>query len=139
MLSPGQKIGTCGHVMALFDSHKECARCREKGVGDDPCVKKLNCQICKAFTLAQIQHLAIPTYKSRKECEQKKAVTDSPTSATPSLVDPSKVKLLGRVEGDRAASVESNPAGKKRRNLTFQSSPAGGNPVANPCLMTSRA
>ena len=50
MSSPGQKRGTCGYVMGLFDSHKKCARCREKGVGDDPCVKKLDCQICKAFT-----------------------------------------------------------------------------------------
>ena len=80
MTKPGQKIGTCGHVMALFDSHKKCARCREKGVGDDPCVKKLNCQICKGFTPMQIQQLATPTYKSRKEHEQKKAVSDSPSS-----------------------------------------------------------
>ena len=67
MSSPGQKRGTCGHVMALFDSHKKCARCREKGVGDDPCVKKLECQIFKGFTPAQVQQLATPTYKSRKE------------------------------------------------------------------------
>ena len=39
MSSPGQKRGSCGHVMALFDNHKKCARCRDKGVGDDPCVK----------------------------------------------------------------------------------------------------
>ena len=63
----GQKRGTCGHVMTLFDSHKQCARCREKGVGDDPCVKKMDCQICKAFTPVQIQQLSTPTYKSRKE------------------------------------------------------------------------
>ena len=36
--------------MALFDNHQKCARCRDKGVGDDPCVKKLDCQICKSFT-----------------------------------------------------------------------------------------
>ena len=46
MSSPGQKRGSCGHVMALFDNHKKCARCRDKGVGDDPCVKKLDCSIC---------------------------------------------------------------------------------------------
>ena len=38
MASPGQKRGSCGHVMALFDSHSKCAHCREKGIGDDPCV-----------------------------------------------------------------------------------------------------
>ena len=39
--------------MALFDNHKKCARCREKGVEDNPCVKKLDCLICKAFTPTQ--------------------------------------------------------------------------------------
>ena len=24
--------------MAVFDTHKKCARCREKGTGSDPCV-----------------------------------------------------------------------------------------------------
>ena len=65
MSSPGQKRGSCGHVMALFDNHKKCARC-EKGVGDDLCVKKQDCQICKAFTPSQILQLASPTYKARK-------------------------------------------------------------------------
>ena len=40
MASPGQRRGTCGHAMALFDSHTKCARCREKGVGSDACVEK---------------------------------------------------------------------------------------------------
>ena len=84
MSSPGQKRGTWGHVMALFDSHKKCARCREKGVGDDPCVKKLDCQICKAFTPPQVQQLATPTYKSRKERgEQKKSTSESDATQPP--------------------------------------------------------
>ena len=114
MSSPGQKRGTCGHIMALFDNHKKCARCREKGVGDDPCVKKLDCQICKAFTPAQIQQLSTPTYQSRKEQDQKKTVTDSPASATPTLVDPSEVTLLGQVHKE-SASAESTPASKKKK------------------------
>ena len=90
MSSPGQKR----HIMALFDSHKKCARYREKGVGDDPCVLKLGCQICKAFTSSQVQQLATPTSKSRKERgEQKK--TDTTSSATPTLVDPSEVTSVG--------------------------------------------
>ena len=115
MSSPGQKQGSCGHVMALSDSHKKCARCRDKGVGDDPCVKKLDCQICKAFTPAQIQQLATPTYKSRKERgEQKKSEGDS--DATPTLVDPSEVTLLGRVSTDKPSSVESTLIKKKKRS-----------------------
>ena len=92
MLSPGQKRGSCGHVMALFDNHQKCTRCRDKGVGDDPCVKKLDYQICKSFTPAQIHQLATPTYKERKErSEQKRA--EGNASTTPTLVDPSEVTV----------------------------------------------
>ena len=104
--------------MALFDSHKKCARCREKGVGD---VKKLECQICKAFTPAQLQQLATPTYKSRKERgEQKKSEVSS--DATPTLVDPSEVTLLGRINTDKPSSVESTPKKKKRSDGSPKSS-----------------
>ena len=114
MSSLGQKRGTCGHVMALFDNHKKCVRCRKKGVGDDPCVKKLECQICKAFTPAQVQQLANPTYKSRKECGELKKTTETTSSAAPTLVDPSDVTLLGRVHSDEPSSVESTPTKKKK-------------------------
>ena len=115
MSSPGQKRGSCGHVMALFDNHKKCACCHDKGVGDDQCVKKLDCQICKAFTSAQIQQLATPTYKARKErSEQKK--TEGNASTTPTLVDPSEVTMLGRVSCDKSPSVNSTPKHKKKRS-----------------------
>ena len=29
MVSLGQKRGTCDHIMALFDAHFKCVRCRE--------------------------------------------------------------------------------------------------------------
>ena len=107
--------------MALFDTHKKCARCREKGVGDNPCVKKLDCQRCKAFTPAQVQQLATLTYKSRKERgEQKKSEVSS--DATPTLVDPSDVTLLGRVNTDKPSSVESTPKKKKRSDGSPKSS-----------------
>ena len=105
--------------MALFDNRKKCARCREKGVGDDPCVKKQDCQICKVFTPSQILQLATPTYKARKERgEQKKSEASS--DATPTLVDPSDVTLLGRVSTDKSFSVESTPKQTKKR---FDGSP----------------
>ena len=113
MSSPGQKRGSCGHIMALFDNHKKCVRCHEKGVGGDPCVKKQDCQICKVLTPSQILQLATPTYKARKERgEQKKSEASS--DATPTLVDPSDVTLLGRVSTDKPSSVESTPKQKKR-------------------------
>ena len=81
--SPGQKQSSFGHVMALFDNYKKCAHCHEKGVGDHPCVKKQDCQICKVFTLAQIQQLATPTYKTMKECgEQMKSEDIRSTAPT---------------------------------------------------------
>ena len=115
MSSPGQKRGSCGHIMALFDNHKKCARCREKGVGDDPCVKKLDCPICKAFTPAQIQQLSTPTYKTRKEpAEQKK--TGDVEGTTSTLVDPTTITVLGQVSSEKTSSVESTPKHKKRHS-----------------------
>ena len=82
MSSPGQKHGTCGHIMAIFDGHLKCAHCRDKGVGEDLCSE--DCPICKAFTAEQIQQLATPTYRTRKEKEHsKKIVTVSPATSNP--------------------------------------------------------
>ena len=51
-----------GNIMAVFDGHLKCARCRDKGVGKDLCVQKKNCPLCKAFTAEQKQKLApLPT------------------------------------------------------------------------------
>ena len=107
MSSPGQKRGTCGHL--------KCARCRDKGVRDDPCVLKKECPICKAFTPEQLQQLATPTYRDRKNRE--KMLSASPVPATPTLVDSSQVSVLGRVEGEKFVKkkTDTTPAGKKRR------------------------
>ena len=110
MSSPGQKRGTCGHIMAVFDGHLKCTRCRDKGIGDDPCVLKHDCSICKPFTPEQIQQLATPTYRDRKNKDEK--VSASPT---PTLVDPSQVSVLGRVDGEKAVKKSETPAGKKKR------------------------
>ena len=107
MSPPGQKRGTCGHIMAVFDGHLKCARCRDKGVGDDPCFLKKDCPICKEFTPEQIQQLATqPT-----EIGRRKTVSASPTST---LVDPSQVRVLGRVDGEKVTKPETTPAGKKK-------------------------
>ena len=109
MSSPGQKRGTCGHVMAIFDGHLKCARCRDKRVGEDNCVLKKYCPICKAFTPEQIQQLATPTYRERTKTRS--LVSSSPT---PTLVDPSHVSVLGKVEGEKATvKPETTPSGKK--------------------------
>ena len=41
MASPGQKRGSCGHVMAVIDQHNKCERYHNKGLDSDPCVLKL--------------------------------------------------------------------------------------------------
>ena len=71
MASPGDKKGqcrgSCGHTMTSFDNHKKCARCREKRIGDDPCVNDEACEICDSFTETQKDMLATPTYHIRKD------------------------------------------------------------------------
>ena len=97
--------------MVVFDGHLKCAMCRDKGVGDDPYVLKKACPICKALTPEQIQLLSTPTYRDGKN-RDKKMVSASPT---PTLVDPSQVSVLGRVDGEKAVEKSGTPAGKKKR------------------------
>ena len=92
MSSPGQRRGSCGHAMAGFDSNSKSARCRDKGLGNDPCVQKKECNICRGFTPEQTLQLSTPTYRDRKD---KKAIA---SSSTPTLVDPAHVSVLGKVE-----------------------------------------
>ena len=100
MSSPGQRKGACGHIMANFDKHSRCARCRDKGQGEDPCVKQLQCEFCELLTPEQVVQLATPTYKLRKE-KQKSNV----------LIDPASVTVISNVEqdfADRPASHNSS-------------------------------
>ena len=80
MASPGQRRGKCGHAMALFDTHSHCARCREKGKGQDFCVENPQssdkCPICQSFTAEQILQISTPAYKIKKEKREAKT-TDS--------------------------------------------------------------
>ena len=61
-----QRRGTCGNAMAAFDLHEKCARCHDKKVGDDPCVKGQDCLICEGFTDAQHETLSTPSYESMR-------------------------------------------------------------------------
>ena len=97
MASPGQRKGACGHIMALFDQHSRCARCRDKGHGDDACVKKLPCEFCDLLSPEQVLQLSTPTYKLRKEKKQGRE----------SLVDPSTVTVLSSVDQDKSVGASS--------------------------------
>ena len=71
MASPGefkgQHRGACGHIMAAFDLHEPCARCRDKKLGQDPCVQDKPCSICDNFSESQRETLSTPSYRIRKD------------------------------------------------------------------------
>ena len=97
MASPGQHKGACGHIMASFDKHSQCSRCRDKGLGEDTCVKKLPCELCELQTPEQVLQLSTPTYKLRKEKKQERE----------SLGDPSSVTVLSPVDQDKSLGASS--------------------------------
>ena len=117
MASPGQRRGTCGHAMALFDSHTNCVRCREKGVGTDPCVEKKPCKICDGFTSEQKQ-LATPTYRARKNTRRRQAL--SPPPPTP-LVDQASVTVLGQVESGKGESSDRGEVTSVKKKTSHKS------------------
>ena len=81
MDSPGQRRGSCGHKMAGFDMHEKCARCRDKGLGKDPCiVGGAICKICDNFTAIQRDMLATPQYQIRND--KKAGLLVSPRDVT---------------------------------------------------------
>ena len=84
----GQRGGSCGHVMASFDLHDKCARCRDKLIGEDNCVVDKPCKICDGFSDARKEMLATPSYKIRK---YKKAGL---------LVSPKDVTILQLVDNE---------------------------------------
>ena len=67
MASLGQRQGNCGHIMAGFDQHEKCARCRDKKLGSDPCVKEKLCGICDKLTDQQRSMLSTPQYQIHKD------------------------------------------------------------------------
>ena len=88
MASPGefkgQRKGSCGHIMAAFDIHEKCARCRNKKVGQDPCVLGNPCVICDGFSDAQREKLATPS----SNLDRKAGL----------LVSPKEVTVLGSLD-----------------------------------------
>ena len=113
MASPGQRRGSCGHAMALFDSHSKCARCREKGIGKDACVEKKPCTICDPFSEEQRLQLVTPTYRVRKEIQKK-------TSSPSQVLDPADVTVLGELES-KGDSSDRGETPKKARKSSHKS------------------
>ena len=66
---------------------------------------------CGHVTHEQIHQLSTPTYRERKS-KEKKLVLSSPA---PTVVDPSHMSVLGKVEGDKAVKPETTPSAKKKK------------------------
>ena len=117
MSSPGQKRGSCGHAMAIFDGHAFCARCREKGKGEEPCIANkdtADCTLCNSFTTEQCAQISTPSYKIKKEKRDAKRVDN--TQPTDELVDPSRVSVIGVVSGPSADKSPAPPEKKPKKD-----------------------
>ena len=73
-------------MMAGFDLHSVCARCRDKKKGSDPCIQTppAPCSHCDAFTLEQRAQLSTPSYQVKKEKREAKLSTPAKDSDTQS-------------------------------------------------------
>ena len=117
MSSPGQKRGSCGHAMAIFDGHAFCARCREKGKGEEPCIANkdtTDCSLCNSFTPEQRPQVSTPSYKIKKEKREAKRADN--TQPTDELVDPSRVSVIGVVSGPSADKSPAPPEKKAKKD-----------------------
>ena len=127
MSSPSQQGGGgCGHMMAGFDPHSVCARCRDKKKGSDPCVEnpEKDCKHCLALTPEQLNQLSTPSYKLKKEKRDAKStpVKDrSSDTLSLTLVDPALVSVVGVVDGQTTSGL-SGPAEKKSKKSEVKKS-----------------
>ena len=117
MSSPSQKHGSCGHIMASFDSHSSCARCREKSKGSDPCISHNDCPACNSLTEEQRLQLSTPSYRLKKEKRELKKSSDTPSkdSASSSLIDPSSVTVVGAVDAQGVVKSPGLSSDKKKK------------------------
>ena len=133
MSSLGQKKGTCGHIMALFDGYLKCARWREKGVGDNPCVLKRDCP--SARPLPQRRFFNLPPPPTERGRIRKRRFLPPPSPLLWTLHR--SVCWDGWTERRQLRSLK--PLLARRKELTILPSQAGRNqnPAANPGLMNS--
>ena len=112
-------------MMAGFDTHSHCARCRDKKKDQDPCVEKPGsaCSHCSSLTSDQLTQLSMPTYKIKKEKRELKSSTPaknppSDSTLSPTLVDPSLVTVMGVVDGQSTSGspgLSEKSAEKKKK------------------------
>ena len=96
------------------NAHFKCASCREKSIGQDPCVEKKQCHICDNFSEDQKKQLATTTYRARKELQNK-------VSSPSQIVDPADVTVLGQVESKGKTSDRGETPSKKPKRSSHKS------------------
>ena len=105
-------------MMAGFDQHSVCARCRDRKKGSDPCVETppAACMHCDSLSAEQKEQLSTPSYKLKKEKRDAKSSTLAKDIDTlsPTLVDPALVSVVG-VMDDQSSSGLSGPVEKKKK------------------------
>ena len=94
--------------MVSFYLHDKCARCRDKLIGEDDCVKEKPCKVCDGFSDMQKEVLATLSYKIRKD---KKAGL---------LVSPKEVTVLQPVDNE---PMFQSPSGQSTQPSAHSSSP----------------
>ena len=110
MASPGQKRETCGHSMALFDSHSKCARCCEKGLGPDPYVEKRTVRF--VIVLLLTRRNSWPSQPTERE---------KSTRRPPPRVDPADITVLGQVESGKGDSSNRDKTPFKKKKSSHKS------------------
>ena len=112
-------------MMAGFDPHTVCARCRDKKKGSDPCTETppAPCSHCDSLTSEQKNQLSTPSSKLKKEKKEAKSSTPvkNPDSLSPTLVDPALVSLVGVVDGQTTSGL-SGPVEKKAKKMDSKKS-----------------
>ena len=133
-------------MMAGFDLHNVCARCRDKRKGQDPCVEKPGSDYhhCNALAPEQLSQLPMPTYKMKKEKRELKSSTPAKnppsddTTRSPTLVDLSLESVVGVVDGQStfgSPGLSEQPA-KKRKKKRRLPVPSRSNRTSRLSLLT---
>ena len=112
-------------MMAGFDHHSVCARCRDKKKGSDPCIETppAACSHCDELSSEQKAQLSTPSYKLKKEKKEAKSSTPAKVLDTlsPTLVDPALVSVVGVVDGQTTSGL-SGPVEKKPKKAESKKS-----------------
>ena len=73
--------------MTKCDNHSSCARCRDKGIGSDPCTLGLLCKLCESLTPQQKEQLARRVYIPKRERPRSVSSDSSHQSAGTATVE----------------------------------------------------